>query len=232
MGSGTVILNAPTGFVFDATGSAPTLTVTHLSGGGGGSDATASGPTRTSTSISFTITQDTGSIKDEFTWGNIRVRPSAGTPLANGTIGESGTATVAGGFTNWGTLAEVVGAANKLVYAQAPVSTVYGNAISPTVTVDIVDQFGNLRTSDTTSVTLGIHAGTGTGGAVLNGGASTPAVGGVATFSTLTINKAGTAYELDASATGLTTATSGAFNITARPITVTAVTGGNQYQDL
>ena len=41
------------------------------------------------------------------------------------------------------------------------------------------------------------------------------AVNGMATFSTLTLNKVGTGYKLSASATGLTGATSDPFNITA-----------------
>jgi autotransporter-associated beta strand protein len=125
-------------------------------------------------------------------------------------------------------------AANKLIYVQGPSSTTYGNAIRPAVTVDIVDQFGNLRTNDTTNITLVITVGTGSPGAVLNGGAATSASGGVATFSNLMINQVGTAatstaYELDATAAGLTTATSSPFDITERAITVTAAVNSKIY---
>ena len=44
---------------------------------------------------------------------------------------------------------------------------------------------------------------------------------GVATFANLSIDKAGTGYTLTASATGLTGATSGAFNVVA-PVSVSA----------
>src|SRR5207247_8138359 len=95
--------------------------------------------------------------------------------------------------------------------------------------VQIQDQFGNLRSADTNSVTIGIHTGTGAAGATLSGGAATAAVAGVATFSALKINKVGTSYQLDATASGLTTAVSGTFDITQRAITVTAATNTKTY---
>src|SRR6266550_2163971 len=54
-------------------------------------------------------------------------------------------------------------------------------------------------------------------GGTLSGTTSVNAVNGVATFSTLSINNAGNGYTLTASASGLTGATSTAFNITAPP---------------
>src|SRR5207244_1548934 len=52
---------------------------------------------------------------------------------------------------------------------------------------------------------------------------------GIASFSSLSINNVGTGYTLAASATSLTGATSGAFDITARAITVTAQTNTKTY---
>ena len=97
-------------------------------------------------------------------------------------------------------------AASKLVITQAPPATVTaGVALSPTVTVSVVDAFGNVVTTDTSTVTLTISAGTfGSGAATV----TATAINGVATFSGLTINKSGT-YKLTASdSASLTTAVS------------------------
>src|SRR6185295_1065761 len=57
--------------------------------------------------------------------------------------------------------------------------------------------------------------GTNPGGGTLSGTTTVAASGGVASFSTLSINKAGPGYTLTASAAGLTGATSSTFNISA-----------------
>src|SRR5260370_23198247 len=85
-------------------------------------------------------------------------------------------------------------------------------AISPAVTVQVLDAFNNL-TSSTANVTLAI--GTNPGGGTLSGTTTVAAVSGVATFSNLSINKTGTGYTLAASSGALTGATSNTFNITA-----------------
>ena len=86
--------------------------------------------------------------------------------------------------------------------------------------------------NDVTAIT----GGTGTGGAVLAGTGTVDAVDGVATFSGLSINLAGTGYTLTASASGLTSTTSNAINvaagaldhITISPANPTVVVSGNQ----
>jgi hypothetical protein len=105
-------------------------------------------------------------------------------------------------------------AANKLVYGQQPSNAIAGQAISPAITVLIEDAFGNVTTS-TASVALAIGTNVGGGGTVLSGGGATPAVNGVATFSGVSINHSGIGYTLVASSSGLTSATSSTFNITA-----------------
>lgn len=102
-------------------------------------------------------------------------------------------------------------AADHLAFGVQPSNTVAGQSISPAVTVRVEDQFGNLVTGDTSNVTLGI--GTNPGGGILSGTLTIAAVGGLATFSDLSIDKVGTGYTL--AATGAYTgATSGTFNIT------------------
>src|SRR5437763_15858454 len=104
-------------------------------------------------------------------------------------------------------------AADHLAFLQQPTNTVAGVAISPAITVRIEDVFANLVTSDTRNVTLAI--GTNAGGGTLSGTTTVAASGGVATFSTLSINKSGTGYTLAAISTpSLTGATSSTFNIT------------------
>ena len=104
-----------------------------------------------------------------------------------------------------------VPAANKLTFSQEPGSTTTNTTLAA-VTVDIENSAGTLLSSDTSSVTLSIAAGP-TGGAI--GGTTTvAAVGGVATFNTLTFATAGM-YELTAADGSDTTAMSTSFQITA-----------------
>src|SRR3989441_329437 len=117
-------------------------------------------------------------------------------------------------------------AANKLSFNQQPTNTVAGVSISPAVTVRIEDQFGNL-TSSTANVSIAIQ--NNPGGGSLSGTATVAASGGVATFSTLSINKTGTGYTLQATSTGLIAVTSSADNITAGA--VNALTFGQQPTD-
>jgi uncharacterized repeat protein (TIGR01451 family) len=105
----------------------------------------------------------------------------------------------------------LVGPAAKLAFGQQPTTTVAGSAISPSPTVIVQDLGGNTVTSSAASVTMAI--GSNPGGGTLSGTTTVSAVSGVATFSTLSINKTGTGYTLTASSTGLTGATSASFNI-------------------
>ena len=95
-----------------------------------------------------------------------------------------------------------------------PTSATAGVAISPAVTVRVVDRFGNLETGDHSMVTVGIA--TNVGGGTLSGTLTQPAVGGIATFSDLSINKTGLGYDLSACDPGLGGGTSSFFNITRR----------------
>src|SRR5438034_45955 len=108
----------------------------------------------------------------------------------------------------------VIGAANKLAFTSSPGSTTAGASFGATVAVQ--DSVGHTVTGDTSSVTLSIAAGTPTSGGPgsLSGTVTVSAVAGVATFSGLSINTAGTGYKLHAVDGGLTAADSSAFNIT------------------
>jgi alpha-tubulin suppressor-like RCC1 family protein len=103
------------------------------------------------------------------------------------------------------------GPAAQLSFAVQPTGATAGTAISPAVTVTVQDAGGNTVTSATTSITVAI--GTNPGGGTLSGTATVAAVGGVATFSNLSIDRAGAGYTLNAAATGLTGATSVTFDV-------------------
>src|SRR5205823_1635495 len=130
VGTGTIILNAPSGFIFDTGGTAPTVRIDGASSasknvnhvGNGSSVAMTS---VTSTQLTFTVTFSSSGATCTLTWQNVRVRPTAGTPLASGNLTASGTATVLGLSTNsnLGTLREVAGAANYLAIQTQPSST-------------------------------------------------------------------------------------------------------------
>src|SRR5205809_179514 len=104
-----------------------------------------------------------------------------------------------------------VGAAAKLVFTVQPSSAAAGAANSPAMQVAVQDAQGNPVTTATTSITLAI--GTNPASGTLAGTTTVAAVNGVATFANVSINNPGTGYTLTASATGLTSATSSAFNI-------------------
>jgi len=107
----------------------------------------------------------------------------------------------------------VVGAASKLVFGVQPSTTFSGGAITPTVTVLATDAAGNTAPGYVGAVTVAI--GTNPSSGTLSGVATVNAVAGVATFTGLSIDKAGTGYTLTASASGLSGATSAAFDVTA-----------------
>jgi hypothetical protein len=118
----------------------------------------------------------------------------------------------------------LAGTVTKLAFTQQPTTTTSGVSISPSVKVAAQDAFGNTVSSFTGNVTLAITSGTGTAGAVLSGTLTLAANNGVATFSNLSIDKAGTGYTLRATATGLTAATSTSFNINTGAATQLAFT--------
>ncbi|HYO45588.1 MAG TPA: invasin domain 3-containing protein, partial [Gemmatimonadota bacterium] len=137
--------------------------------------------------------------------------PAAATATITGTLGGAGiTDTAIVTFTAF------TPTSTRLVFGQNPVSTQAGATISPPVTVRAVDIGGATITSFTGSVTISI--GTNPGGGTLSGTTTAIAVAGVATFSTLSIDKAASGYTLIATTVGLTGATSAPFAITPGPV--------------
>jgi hypothetical protein len=107
------------------------------------------------------------------------------------------------------------GTATRLAFIVQPGNTARNTTMVPAVQVAVQDALGNTVTTSTAAITLTIGNNPGTPQpGVLQGGAATNAVNGVATFSGLQINRAGTGYTLIASSPGLTSVTSSTFNIT------------------
>lgn len=106
------------------------------------------------------------------------------------------------------------GAPAKLAFAQQPTSVEGNQAMSPAVTVTILDGLDNVTTgTDPVTVSLSTNPWKsifGAGG-TLSGTTTVSAVNGTATFSTLSVDKPGQGYTLRAVATGLQGDTSASF---------------------
>jgi hypothetical protein len=103
--------------------------------------------------------------------------------------------------------------ATGLGFVQQPTNTAVNSTISPAVTVQVVDAYGNRVTSDNSDqVTLAI--GTNPGGGALSGTNPVTVSSGLATFNNLSINQVGNGYTLTAGSGTLNGATSNSFNIT------------------
>ncbi len=112
--------------------------------------------------------------------------------------------------------------ASKLAVFQQPSDATAGAAISPAMTVDVVDQFGNLVTTNTSTVTIAVATGPTTtfdSTSTLTAAAS----GGIATFSKVILDKAGS-YTLKFSHGALTAATSSSFTVSAAAASKLAIT--------
>ncbi len=119
------------------------------------------------------------------------------------------------------------GPPTQLVFNVEPSNAVSSNSISPAIEVHVLDSDANLVTTATDSIAIAISDNP--AGGALWGSLTVQAVNGVATFSDISIDKAGSGYTLDAMAPGLSTDTSTSFDIAAGPATklVYSVEPGN-----
>jgi hypothetical protein len=118
----------------------------------------------------------------------------------------------------------VTGPASRAAFAASPGGGPAAAAFAVQPQVNLYDAGGNLSSS-TTPVTLTILTNTGTAGAILScpGGTTRSAAAGVATFSGCSIDRAGTAYRLQAAGPGLTPSLSAPFDISAPAADLTLV---------
>jgi hypothetical protein len=191
---------------------------------------------QTMSTVSVTVIDDKGNTSVGFN-SAVTLSITAGTGTAGATLGGTVTATAAQGvatfsalqITKSGTAYRLsaaatgltlvspsstfdiaAGPAAKLVFTTQPVTSTAGATLA-SIVVTAQDAFGNTATSFTNTVAIGF--GTNPGGGTLTGSVSLAAAGGVATFSTLKINKVGTGYTLKATSLGLTEDVSASFNI-------------------
>jgi hypothetical protein len=237
--NGTFILNIPSGFAFN-TGSTVTATITRLSGSGSCFAFSSSTATPTASTITFTISsRDSNGTICKVVFSGLQVRPTAGTPLASGNLTNSGTNSgFLSGTTSYGTLTEVVGAKSKLVFTTQPSSTAVINtdfATKPVVKVE--DQFGNVVTSDTSSLiaNAAVMSDQACGGTAGSGSlSSTPASGssvsaGVLSYTAMQYSK-GEAIKICASSSGLTSALSTTVSLSPTVTGVTASEANGSYK--
>ena len=114
--------------------------------------------------------------------------------------------------------------AGKLAFLVQPTDAGLNATLSPAVQIVIQDASGSTVTTATDPVTFVI--GTNPSGGGLSGTTTTNAVGGIASFPDLEIDRSGTGYTLVATSAGLASATSAPFNVV---FSFQAVSTGSQY---
>ncbi len=123
-------------------------------------------------------------------------------------------------------IAVVPATAAQVVFGQQPTSAIAGVALSPSVTLKLEDQYGNVETSDNASTLSVAIAGSPTGGVFAGGSTTSVTVNaGIATFPTLILDTAGS-YTLQGhdTALSLTSPASSSFTITPSSATQLAIT--------
>jgi hypothetical protein len=118
------------------------------------------------------------------------------------------------------------GPAATLVMDALPATVTAGNSL-PTTQVRALDALGNVATGFTGAVTVTLAGGS--SGAAMSGTATQNATAGVASFTGLTITKAGSGYTLGVSAGALPAITSSSFAVVpGAPKTLEVVSGADQ----
>ena len=166
------------------------------------------GKTATNIPTTITLTLSSGTFSNGSNTATAKTVNGVAT-FNNLIINTTGTVTLSasGGSATGSTSAPIsitAAAASKLVITQqAPGTATAGAALSPAVKVSVEDQFGNVVTSDSSTVTMAPN----TGGFASGSTTSVQAQNGVATFSNLILNTVGN-FTLTATDGSLTSATS------------------------
>ncbi len=204
LAAGTIILDLPSGFDFNAGSGTATKSA--------GCNLVIDSVVVTPATATLTLSGTSSTTACTITFSGLQVRPTVGSPLQGGTISNTGSVGPVGG---WGTLQEVAGAP-VLTFSQQPSST--SGAATAFAQQPIVldkDRFDNVREGD--AITLAITPGTGAAGAALSCTTNpvTTDVSGLATFLGCKIDKSSpSAYTLRAtSSAGGTAATSSAISV-------------------
>ncbi|NDG98716.1 MAG: hypothetical protein EBY11_12380, partial [Proteobacteria bacterium] len=213
--SGTMSLTPPAGFEFCQGGTASVSAVGLSTTLALGSSAVTRDP---SGSVSIAVSSaSTGNSVGRISFAGLSVRPTNRFP-ATGNIsigGQSIPSPLAGG----GFLSSVPGSATAISHVSGSFADGTVRSSVATITLQIIDQFGNVRTNDSsTQVILGLVAANSTlvdpsgtsYGEYLNcqGGRVAMLAAGVATWSQCVVTRSGSAWRLQATSAGLPTWTS------------------------
>lgn len=202
---GTIILTAPTGYEWN-TSVSPSLSVSAAYGGS--TLLAASYTSITASQITFTITTSSTSNPGQIQFSGLEIRPTTGVLPNTGNILNTGS-TGLGGGTNYGSLSMIAGAVDGLQFIQQPSATSIDSSITPSVRVQLIDQFGNEVENSGTSIALSKASGS---GALSGTSPKSTNTLGVADFSDISFDQVGT-YTLAANSTGLNADTSASFSI-------------------
>lgn len=150
---------------------------------------------------------------------------NAANTLTLGTLAgaASATATIGNGAHVTFNATALAGAAASMVFTSQPPSTT-ANVILPSITLQLRDQYGN-NTPATNSVSLSL--GNNPTNANLTGTTTRAAVAGVVTFDDVAVDGAGAGYTLLAQSSGVTSATSNAFNVASDVVSFINITSGD-----
>ena len=191
-----------------------------LAGGLTGTIPTVHGNTIASNSGGGVINQSSVTIDATNNWWGTQTGPAHAS-----NVGGTGNSVTDGvNFTPWcGNAACTIhyGIGTKLVYTTQPVGGPATAALATQPVLQAQDASGNLGINFVGPVALAL--GTNPGAATLGGTTTVNAVAGVATFTNVSVSKAGTGYTLVASSTGLTAATSNPFTVGAPIPTVSSM---------
>jgi type II secretory pathway pseudopilin PulG len=181
-------------------------------------------PTTSSTAITVGLgSSSTGTYEFATTSGGSTVTSvtlPANTQSVNAYYGdnESGSPQIAAAATGLtsGTQTETVTAAtaSKLAFTTQPAGAVHPNAFTTQPKVSVEDTYGNVVTTDTSSVAMAFGTNPTSGSTLTCTTNPVNASAGVATFAGCAISKAGTGYTLKATDGSLTSATTSTFNVT------------------
>jgi adhesin/invasin len=122
-------------------------------------------------------------------------------------------------------LTNAAGTANQLVFVQQPSGTPAGQVITPSVTVQLQDSFGNKVAMAGVNVTIQASPVAGRFRALSGTATEATDATGLASFTNLSLSQTGQ-YTLSAEASGITSATSNQFTITAGAAAAIQATGG------
>jgi hypothetical protein len=208
-GNFNLVLSTATHFAVSApstvtAGTAFNFTVTAL-------DASNNLDTHYTGMVHFTSTDSIASLQ-----GNMPLTNGVGTFSATlntpGAQTITATDTVFPGLTGTSDIVTVgTGSRTHVAFLTQPGTTTAGAAISPALQVAVEDAANHIVSGDNSSVTLALGSNPGSG--TLSGTLTVAAVNGVATFSNLSLDKAGNGYTLTAADGVLNGAISSAFDI-------------------